>query len=414
MIVKEQLEELYIKQNKLRREIAEELNVPISQVDFYLNRYHIKKIVEKLEKVCPICGKHFFVLPMFKEQKYCCRTCSRIGTRKVERKICPNCGKEFPAYYRKSIYCSKKCAKEHKIKLNDEIHINICQECGKEYEYFNNMPNWFKEGQHESNKYHGIDSSKYCCYDCGVRHRQKVSRQTCLEKYGKEFTGQTENNLRKSYKTKLERYGNPHFINPKKVATSLKKKTELEKLEIKNKICKTKLERYGNPFYNGDKHYTEKERQIRNQKAFETMKKNNTFYGKGLINNRKCSLDEQKIYETLIQKFPNTKYDEYVKQYGRYDFYIPELDLYIEYQGFWTHGKNNNEIYGPYNQEDEKHQKLLELWKEKSKKHKLYLNAIYVWTKNDPKKRKIANELKMKIKEFWNIEEFERWFNSLE
>ena len=200
----------------------------------------------------------------------------------------------------------------------------------------------------------------------------------------------------------------------KKVSASLKKKTKLEKEEIRNKICKTKLERYGNPFYNGDKHYTEKERQVRNQKVFETMKKNNTFYGKGLINNRKCSLDEQKIYETLIQKFPNTKYDEYIKQYGRYDFYIPELDLYIEYQGFWTHGKNNNQIYGPYNPEDEKHQKLLELWKEKSKKHKLYLNAIYVWTKNDPKKRKIANKLKMKIKEFWNIEEFERWFNSLE
>ena len=89
MIAKEQLEELYIKQNKLRREIAEELNVPISQVDFYLNKYHIKRIVKKLEKVCPICGKHFFVLPMFREQKYCCRACSRIGTRKVERKIKP-------------------------------------------------------------------------------------------------------------------------------------------------------------------------------------------------------------------------------------------------------------------------------------------------------------------------------------
>ena len=50
MIAKEQLEELYIKQNKLRREIAEELNVPISQVDFYLNKYHIKRIVKKIRK----------------------------------------------------------------------------------------------------------------------------------------------------------------------------------------------------------------------------------------------------------------------------------------------------------------------------------------------------------------------------
>ena len=50
MIAKEQLEELYIKQNKLRREIAEELNVPISQVDFYLNKYHIKKNSRKIRK----------------------------------------------------------------------------------------------------------------------------------------------------------------------------------------------------------------------------------------------------------------------------------------------------------------------------------------------------------------------------
>ena len=350
MIAKEQLEELYIKQNKLRREIAEELNVLISQVDFYLNKYHIKKIVEKLEKVCPICDKHFFVLPMFKEQKYCCMACSRIGTRKVERKICPNCGKEFPAYYRNSTYCSRKCAKEHKTKLNDEIHINICQECGKKYEHFNNMPNWFKEGQHESNKYHGIDSSKYCCYDCGVKHRQKVSRKTCLEKYGKEFTGQTENNLNKSCETKLKKYGDAHYTGENKI-------------------------------------------------------------GKGKINNKKCSLDEEKIYNLLITKFKNTKFNKYIKNYGKCDFYIPELNLYIEYQGYWTHGKNGSEILGPYDKSDEKHKNLLKNWKEKADKGFLeYFNAIKTWTISDPKRRDFAKNNNLNWIEFFNMIEFMNWF----
>ena len=43
MIAKEQLEELYIKQNKNRREIAKELNVSINRVDFYLEKYHISR-----------------------------------------------------------------------------------------------------------------------------------------------------------------------------------------------------------------------------------------------------------------------------------------------------------------------------------------------------------------------------------
>ena len=43
MIAKEQLEELYIKQNKTRREIAKELNVSINRVGFYLEKYHISR-----------------------------------------------------------------------------------------------------------------------------------------------------------------------------------------------------------------------------------------------------------------------------------------------------------------------------------------------------------------------------------
>ena len=74
-IDEEILIKLYLTDNKTVDEIAEELNVPISQVDFYLNKYHIKRIVKKLEKVCPICGKRFE--PNVHNQVCCSEECKR-------------------------------------------------------------------------------------------------------------------------------------------------------------------------------------------------------------------------------------------------------------------------------------------------------------------------------------------------
>ena len=58
------------------------------------------------------------------------------------------------------------------------------------------------------------------------------------------------------------------------------------------------------------------------------------------------------------------------------------LDLYIEIQGSWTHGKH---AFNENNQDDID---KLNLWK--SKNTKFYDNAIYTWTELDVKKRNIA------------------------
>lgn len=49
---------------------------------------------------------------------------------------------------------------------------------------------------------------------------------------------------------------------------------------------------------------------------------------------------EQQIYDVLIQKYPDIKYDVLVdERYPYYvDFYIPSEDLFIEYQGYPAHG----------------------------------------------------------------------------
>ena len=52
------------------------------------------------------------------------------------------------------------------------------------------------------------------------------------------------------------------------------------------------------------------------------------------------TLKEQQIYDILIKKYPDIKYDVLVdERYPYYvDFYIPSEDLFIEYQGYPAHG----------------------------------------------------------------------------
>lgn len=407
MITKEVLKELYLKQNKTREQIAKELNVPKSQVNFYCWKYQIRKDIKAqlFEKICPICNKHFIVATADRDRIYCSVHCMRIGSRKVPRKACPNCGKEVIAYYKNKEFCNKKCKKEYQAKQDQIIYKKVCQHCGKEYAYYNAMPNWFAKGQVEGKKYYGIDSSKYCCYNCGVAHRQEVSRKTCLNRYGVEFTAASENNLRKSRETKLKRYGNAYYTNIEKIKLTYINKTKEEKLKILNKVRQTKLERYGNANYNGNKIFTEEQRQQIAIKQYITKKKNNSFIGKGNINGIKCSLSEKYIYDCLSTKYKNIEFEKFITGYGSCDFYIPELDLYIEYQGIWTHGGK------PFEGTKEDLAKI-KRWVDKNTPY--YRQALYTWTKLDIKKRKAAIKLNLNWIEFFNMKAFENWFKNLQ
>lgn len=403
MITEELLKQLYLKQNKTRKQIANELNVPKSQVIFYCWKYHMHKDTKTFEKTCPVCAKRFKVNKTNKDQIYCCVSCMRIGSRKALRKTCPNCGKEVIVYYKGKEFCNKKCKNEYKAKQNLISHKRVCQHCKKEYDYYKAMPNWFHGNQKNGLKYHGVDSSKYCSYECGIAHRQEVSRKTCKNKYGVEFTIISENNLKKSKITKLKRYGNEKYTNSKQISLSLKKRTLEEKQKTVEKAKKTKFLRYGDENYNGNKQYTEEELKIREEKIYNTKKKNNSFRGKGLIDGIKCSLCEEQIYRLLKKKYETIDFEKFIFGYGRCDFYIPELDLYIEYQGIWTHGSK------PFEGTEEDIKKLNK-WKEKNKAY--YKQAIYTWTKLDVKKRKIANDLNLNWIEFFNMEQFMNWYNN--
>ena len=122
---------------------------------------------------------------------------------------------------------------------------------------------------------------------------------------------------------------------------------------------------------------------------------------------------EKEIKSLLKQKFSKVITNKRMPLYPfKIDFYIPEIDIYIEYQGHWTHG---DEPYDPNNVE---HQKIVKFWEEKSKeinyKNKTkdeYKSAIKTWTIRDPLKRQTAKENNLNWIEFFSFKEFMDWFS---
>ena len=133
----------------------------------------------------------------------------------------------------------------------------------------------------------------------------------------------------------------------------------------------------------------------------ETKRKNHTF---------NTSKPEEELYLNKKKKFPSV-----IRQYKdntRYpfccDFYIPELDYFIELNGTWTHGKH------PYNKTNINDKEQLEIWESKGKEgHKYYLNAIKIWTIKDVEKRNCAKEHNLNFKEVWSLKEGKEFIDDL-
>lgn len=135
------------------------------------------------------------------------------------------------------------------------------------------------------------------------------------------------------------------------------------------------------------------------QKRHDTCKKNGTF---------NSSKPEQCIKSSLESIFVDLAYQYRSDVYPfNCDFYIPSLDLYIEYHGSWTHGGR------PFNKEDESCIEQLEHWQEKAKTSKFYQNAITTWTIRDAKKRRCAIDNKLNWICFYSIGDFEEWLSKL-
>lgn len=232
---------------------------------------------------------------------------------------------------------------------------------------------------------------KTCLKHWGVTNQLKSKeikdkvKNTYKQRYGG-FTLEKSSILRDKYdNTMIERYSvNNPLLNSeirKRSAETLKSKTP----EIKRK----NLIKYG----------VEWPSQLERVKfkINETKRKNKTF---------NTSILEETVYNLLNNRYTVIRQYECEKYPHKCDFYIKELDLFIEVQGHWSHGKM---IYDPNNKECIK---KLHRWKEKAKTSKYYQNAIKTWTYYDVLKREHAKKNKLNWIEFFKLKDILEWYDN--
>lgn len=173
--------------------------------------------------------------------------------------------------------------------------------------------------------------------------------------------------------------------------------------QFKEYMIEHNLEKYHVPYYFQSDEYKYKKQDpewVNNlvNHLIETKRKNNTF---------NKSKPEQRILLKLKTLYKDVIYN--YKDITRYpflcDFYIPSLDLFIELNFHWTHGKE------PFDKNNEKHLEIINLWKNKIKP--FYKHAIYVWTDLDVRKLQTFKKNNLNYRIFYNEKQFNEWFNSL-
>lgn len=192
----------------------------------------------------------------------------------------------------------------------------------------------------------------------------KAIQKSCLKKYGILNGGWTKKSQNKIKQSNLKKFG-VEFA--------------LQSPKIREKASVTIKSKYGVDNIG--------QSSIIKKKIRQTMHKNNSF---------KCSKEEDFVYSKLLCYFRVVKRQYFSKEYPfKCDFYIPENNLYIEYQGFWMHGPH------PFNILNKDDTVLYNLWKSRNKL--IYKAAIETWTVRDPKKREMVKKNKLNWVEFFNL-----------
>lgn len=340
--------------------------------DKKLNSWAIKRLDENIVKEL----NNFYI-----DSESLQETIYRIIHNIQIRPVCKICGNKikFNGYSKGfTTYCSPKCSKKDPL-----VQQKMEKTCLQKYGIKNGGGS--KEAQEKIKQTTLLHYGVTCSWKSDIikekiksQHRKRLgvdypmqsdiikekSKQTCFKKYGCEYTGQSEIKKQHSKETFLKHYGYEHnWKHPDVIKKCLENRFK-NKIEINN-ITSSKPE----------------------QICFELLK--------------------NKFNTVIRQKRDNKKYPFYC------DFYIKDIDTWIEYNGFMTHG------YHPFDINNELDVKKLNELKEKdltnkNPGHNLYHSTIIVWTQYDPLKRKIAKNNNLNYVEFWNINEVIEWLKKYE
>lgn len=268
---------------------------------------------------------------------------------------------------------------------------------------------------------------KYCSYKCMNTNKNKI--QLGLDSIYKKFSKDNYNNRKKYKKTCIEKFGTDHPWKNKEIfdkchitclknngfAYTLQNKNYLDKViklshtkeaELKKDI--TCINKYGDRI-------PSKTLLVRN-KLKDIWAKPETKIKAYLTKKRNHSFGPQSKIESIVYLYLSLEYPDTIRQYrdeNRYpyncDFYIPSLDLFIEYQGYYTHGTH------PFNKNDKNDLDLLKSlrikYKEFYDKYGYENQIITTWIDRDVRKRKCAKEHNLNYIEFFNFKDFINWLN---
>lgn len=176
--------------------------------------------------------------------------------------------------------------------------------------------------------------------------------------------------------------------------TTLQKAQEISRRpESRKKAVDTILEKNGGKFWTDENleklklSYQEKKECIikkRRDTIMENILNAKDLYGKSIKGG--SSQVEMDFYKYLINifGFENVEPQYLNKSVYPYacDFYISNVNIYVEIQGSWTHGGH------PYDKKSLNDIQLVQEWKDKHNEY--YNNAVYTWTDLDVRKRKKA------------------------
>lgn len=164
----------------------------------------------------------------------------------------------------------------------------------------------------------------------------------------------------------------------------------------RQKLINTNNERHGSNFYLGTQECIEK-----SKITIANRHKENYYNNPKSEVTSHSSKGEKILFEILKNIYPDTvqyyRDKRYANEHNGYcwecDFYIKSIDLFIEYQGFRSHGGH------PYDKNDKNDINTINQLKNRIKSNntknstKKFLNDIInVWTKRDVYKRYVANK----------------------
>lgn len=328
---------------------------------------------------------------------------------------CKICEKECNNFMQLSLHIKSKHLLTPKQYYDEYIRVEsegICPVCGKETSFRSIrdgyrrycrpctfVNNDVKSKIHEStvDRYGGMGyasqeilekAESTCLEKYNVRNYSLTSeyhnrvKSTSLEKYGEEYYSQTVEYKERMRKTWIDKYGGVGYASP----------------EMQDKMKSLCLEKFGVENYAQSEEYHEKYQDVL-AKRLETMRKNKTFV---------TSKTENKLEIELRAVFPDLKTQYKSKVYPfNCDFYIPSLDLYIEYNGTWLHG------YKFFDKNDERDLTRLQELEEKTKKSNFYKTAIETWTIRDILKLNTALKNNLNYIAWFNEEQAYDWIERM-